>query len=98
MSRGYEISPLARADLDQIADHIALDNRHAADRLLEKLRSRFALLARQPFFGETRSDLREDLRGTHIGNYAIYYRLVEDDARVEIVRVIHASRDTREML
>lgn len=41
--------------------------------------------------------LRTDLRGSYVGNYAIYYRLIEDDASIEIVRVVHGARDTHDM-
>lgn len=49
------------------------------------------MLARQPEIGEPRSEIRPHLRSFPVGNYVIFYKLV--DARVVVVRVLHGARD-----
>jgi len=48
----------------------------------------------QPFAGQSRIDLALNLRFFPAGTYLIFYRPIEDG--VEIVRVIHGSRDYRD--
>jgi toxin ParE1/3/4 len=90
MSR-YRVDPEARSDLDAIYDYIARDNPRAAEALLDKIRTRFRLLAEQPSIGRTRPELAPRLRGLPVGNYLIFYRPTDDG--VEIARVLHGSRD-----
>lgn len=87
----YSIAPLARVDLDEIWDYIATDNPSAANRLLEELHQKFLLLGTQPLIGQTRQELRENLRSFSVGKYVIYYELV--DRRIRVLRVLHGSRD-----
>ncbi len=88
---GYAIAPLARGDLDDIWDYIASDNASAANRLLDELHQTFLLLGAQPLIGQTRQELRENLRSFSVGKYVIYYELVH--RRIRVLRVLHGSRD-----
>jgi toxin ParE1/3/4 len=85
------IRPEARQDLRNIGDYIAHDNRQAARQFVTMLRGRCAFLAENPRVGRERSDLCEGLRSFPVQNYVIFYRIL--DQMVEIVNVIHGSRD-----
>jgi len=87
----YRVDPDARDDLDEIYVYVAEQNAPAADRLIANLIERFRLLATQPFLGQARPDLAEDLRSFVVGNYVIFYRPANDG--IDVVRVIHAARD-----
>ncbi len=87
----YSIAPLARGDLDEIWDYIASDNAAAANRLLDELHQMFLLLGTQPLIGQTRQELRENLRSFSVGKYVIYYERV--DRQIRVLRVLHGSRD-----
>lgn len=93
MTAAYRISPLGKADLQQIWQYVARDRPTAANDLLDTLQGRFALLASQPLLGESRPELGPLVRSTCVGNYAIYYRPAHDDVEVEIVRILHGARD-----
>lgn len=45
-------------------------------------------------YGTARPELREGLRSTPFGSYAIFFRYTGD--RMEIVNILHASRDVGE--
>lgn len=81
----------AREDLIDIWSHIAKDDPHAADRVLDRLNEAANRLAEHPEMGAARDDIRPGLRYRVIGSYLLLYRLV--DAGVEIVRAVHARRD-----
>lgn len=87
----YRIDRQARADLEEIFDYIAHDNRSAAGRLMQQFKERFRLLAAHPLMGQSRPELAPNLRSVTVGNYVIYYRPI--DREIEIARVIHAARD-----
>jgi toxin ParE1/3/4 len=89
----YLISPLAEADLEEIWQYIARDNRTAADHLHATFRDKFLMLANRPLLGERREDLRPNLRAFTVGRYVIYYRPSED--AIEVIRVLHSARDVR---
>lgn len=82
----------ASADLDGIWSYIAQRNVTAADDLIDKLYSRFLLLAEFPESGERQPLLADgSYRRIVEGNYVVYYH--PDEAGVTIVRVLHAARD-----
>ena len=78
-------------DLGEIRDYIARANPIAAKRFVERLRARCRVLSKQPHIGRERSDIRRGLRSLPIQNYIVFYRVVDDT--VEIVSVVHGSRD-----
>ena len=87
----YRVSNAARSDLDEIWFYIAGDNPDAADRFIRALLSRFPMLASMPEIGRERKDLSPHVRSFAIGNYVIFYRLIENG--VEIARVLHGAQD-----
>jgi len=88
------VSPEAEAELDAIWMHIARESGsiETATRVVESITERFWLLARSPFIGRRRDDLRPGLRGFLVNNYVIIYRVESEDVLL-ILHVMHASRD-----
>lgn len=76
-------------DLGEIRGYIARDNPTAAKRFVAAPRCR--LLAEQPHIGRQRPEVRSGLRSLVINSYIVFYRIVDDT--VEIVSVVHGSRD-----
>jgi toxin ParE1/3/4 len=92
------LSPLAREDLDEIRDYVAIRQHRpeAAGRLIETFYETFRLLASQPLMGEARLDLADlvhDIRSVSVGSYVIYFQ--PHYGGVRIGRVIHGARDVR---
>ena len=87
----YRIARAAQLDLDEIWCYIGSFDVRAADRWLDAVEQRFKILATHPNAGQARPDLAPDLRFLPVGNYLIFHRPIENG--VEIVRVIHGSRD-----
>jgi toxin ParE1/3/4 len=90
MSRLF-FSPSAREDLDGILDYIAKDNPTAAGRFVGKLKEACIRIAEFPSIGVVRDDLAPGVRCFPVGSYLIFYG--SGDVGVEIVRVLHGSRD-----
>lgn len=98
MTRQYRVLPATEFDLRYKYRYIADDHRAAAGRWFGKVRRLFEMLSRQPFIGERRDELQPDLRSFPCGNYMIYYRIVDGDPAVEIIRDLHGSRDVDSIL
>src|SRR5262245_44024571 len=95
---GHRLSPQARADVDEIAYHTAIQSGSldAADRFLESIYQRFLLLDEHPYVGRRRDDLRQGLRAFPAGQYLVLYRIERRDVLIQ--RVVHGSRDLRTLL
>jgi toxin ParE1/3/4 len=83
--------PRARSDLSEIWDYIAEDNDTRADAFVDLIDQKFQALAGHPHLGRSRDELEEGLRSFPVGRYVVFYRVIP--AGVEIVRVLHGSRD-----
>ena len=83
--------PRARSDLSEIWNYIAEDNETRADAFVDLIDQKFQALASHPSLGRSRNELEEGLRSFPVGMYIIFYRVIP--AGVEIVRVLHGSRD-----
>lgn len=87
-------APEADDDLFGIVEYIARDKPEAARNWLRKIREACETIATQPGMGELR--LRFGVPGArsfNVGNYVIFYREIEGG--IEVARVIHGSRDMR---
>ena len=62
MNAVVTISPRAQANLLGIWKYIAKRNLLAADRMMDRFREKFDMLARQPLIGEAREDIAPQLR------------------------------------
>ena len=87
----YDLSGQARQDILGIWGYIAEDNEAAADRFVELLVQRFQFLAKMPFAGRIRDDLRSGYRSIAFRRYVIFYRVI--GSAVQVSRVVHGSRD-----
>ena len=86
------LSPEAEADLLEIWHYVATDGSvEVADRLVDSITGRFALLAQYPRAGRERPELREGVRSFSVGEYLLLYRLAGDDVLIQ--RVVRGSRD-----
>jgi toxin ParE1/3/4 len=83
-------TPRARADLDDIWLHVALDNPAAADRLIDRIVARCQGLADHPQLGPARPEIAPDARAIVVGDYLALYRVAGSDAVV--VRIAHGAR------
>jgi len=93
MSRFF-LTEAAKSDLEEIHDFIFLDSPGAAARVRTALRDAMRRLARNPRLGHLRADLADEpLRFWQVYSYLIVYRAESDP--LQIVRVLHASRDVK---
>lgn len=83
--------PLALQDLDDIWDYIAQDNPQAADYFIDTVEEKCRILAEFTKLGTACDRLFPDLRVFVIGKYLLFYLPLDDG--IEVVRVLHGSRD-----
>ncbi len=81
----------ADEDVLLVWNYIARDSTRNADAFFDTLKERCQLLADTPQMGRTRLELGAEVRSWPLGNYVIFYRIVE--AGVEVLRVLHGARD-----
>jgi plasmid stabilization system protein ParE len=92
MGRRYSLTPAARADLVDTDDYIRQDSPEAAERVRARLRQ-----AMYTGMGHLREDLADEpLRFWPLYSYLIIYRAAARP--IEILRIIHGSRDVRKLL
>ncbi len=89
------VTPSARADLDEIWLHVALDNPAAADRLIDRIVARCQALAAHPRLGPRRPEIAPDARALVVGDYLVLYRV--DGSNPVVVRVVHGARRLKGM-
>ena len=85
------IRPAAERDLDDIWWHIAQDSSVNADHFLDRIQDSCFVLADYPHLGLNRDEIRKGLRSHQVEHYQVFYVPLVDG--VEIVRVLHGSRD-----
>jgi toxin ParE1/3/4 len=88
---GVFFRKLARADLDDIADYIALDNPDRALSFLDQLEHAALSLAKHPDRGPLAPEAGKDVHRLTVSNYNIYYR--HDGTKVIVLRILHGARD-----
>jgi toxin ParE1/3/4 len=89
-------SPQARLDLVEIWRYIAEESLLSADSVLMDIDEKLRMIAEFPEIGRLRNELAQDLRCFPVGKYIIFYRPVKNG--IEVVRVLHGSRDIEEIL
>lgn len=90
----HRLALQARTDLEEIWLHVARasGSETVADRLIESITTRFALLAGHPYLGRARDDeLGRGRRSFPVGDYVLIYRIVGAD--VQILRILHGRRN-----
>ncbi|SRR5712692_261839 len=88
----------AAADLQAITTYIAQHNASAAERIATEILERVELLKAVPFMGRAYPGGSQGRNREIIcGKYRIFYRVLEELKRVEILTVWHTSRDEPEL-
>lgn len=90
------ILPTARADLIEIGDFIALDNPGRAVTFIDEIEARLIQIAERPESFPARDELHVGLRSARHGRYLIFF--AENGDEVQIVRVLHGTRDLPRIL
>ena len=90
------ILPAARADLIDIGDFIALDNRLRAASFVAEIEAKILEVGERPGSFQKRDDLHKGLRHARHGRYLIFF--IEQGDEVRIVRVIQGSRNLPRLL
>lgn len=91
MAAEVVIPPHVEAELARIGDHVALDDRQAALRLMTRLQEKCPSLAEFPFMGRRFGDsYRVIVSGS--GRYLVFCRVDEAGERVVIVAILHGAR------
>jgi toxin ParE1/3/4 len=85
------ISAAAEADLEEIADFIAMGSPARALSFIAELRGYCQKIATAPAGYPSRSELVEDLRLCVHEKYLIFFRVLEKEIRIE--RILHGARD-----
>lgn len=87
-------------DIDEHAAYIAERNTRAAYRFLDKVEETFGVLRRHPRIGSRRFDrIVTGLRGWPVSGFESYVVLYfVTRSAVQIVRIVHASRDLEALL
>lgn len=97
MAARLVIAPQAERDLDEILAFIAIDSEAAAARVLRQVEQKTFRLLDRPFMGPpVHFPKWPGLRKVTSAPYVIFYRA--SDKEVEVVRVLHGSRDLNALL
>ncbi|AFZ60535.1 type II toxin-antitoxin system RelE/ParE family toxin [Anabaena cylindrica FACHB-243] len=75
--------------------YLAHNNQIAADKEIAKILNSLPMLAQFPGMGRSRDDLLPELRSFPIKPYIIFYTPIDDG--IEIIRVLHQSRDVNSL-
>jgi|688.fasta_scaffold11257_3 toxin ParE1/3/4 len=89
-----QISPSAEADMKAISCEMSQFSENSGSKWLKGIRDVFDTLERHPDVGELRSEFSiRHCRSFTFGRYVIFFR--QYIGGIEIARVIHGSRDLR---
>lgn len=86
-----KVTDAAKEDLLEIWAYVAENNPEAANKLIKEITGKFNLLRDYPQMGRDQSRLLVNLRSIIVRNYQVFYLPFDDG--VEIMRVLHGSRD-----
>ncbi len=87
----FKISRQADGDLEDIWVYLAQHDSLAADLILARIFDKFPMIAQFPSMGKVRNDISKGLRSFPVKPYTIFYMQAENS--IEIVRILHQSRD-----
>jgi toxin ParE1/3/4 len=92
MKKRIHFSEFSKTDLKQIYRYIANDSPVRGRKLVVEITQYCEqTIAEYPQIGRVRSEIHPNLRSLVFKRYVIFYR--EADAAIEIVRILHGSRD-----
>jgi antitoxin ParD1/3/4/toxin ParE1/3/4 len=93
----YILSREVERALEELWDYIAFDSMESADRVLNSLFDAIELLAQNPRIGHKRKDLTSHpILFWPQDDYLIVYR--PKKTRIEVVAIVHGSRDIPQLL
>ena len=78
-------------ELSEISDYFLAQNVDAGERFVEAFDKKCQHLARFPYLGKSYTHVDDELRGTPLMGYIIFYQLIDDG--IEILRVVSGYRD-----
>lgn len=96
------VRPHADTEIDSLVDYIARENPHAAHRFLDAVQKSFDMISEQPEIGSRRYaylPLLEGLRMWPVSDFEkhlVFY--IERPSYIDVLRVLHSSRDIPEAL
>jgi toxin ParE1/3/4 len=90
--RRFILTDPAGRDMHEIEDYISLRNPGAGRKIIQAFVDKFEFLLENPFIHPAQEKFR-NLRKSRIGRYLIFYRTLEVEDCIEIVRVLHGARD-----
>jgi toxin ParE1/3/4 len=91
---GFVLHPEAVTDLNEIQDYIGVENRRAADQVLQEIYETIQTLVSFPQLGHSRPELTSrTLRFHPVRNYLIVY--APSETPLLVVAVLHGSRSPR---
>ena len=96
LKRRVKHSKQAKRDIIDIWFFVAQDNRTAANKTLKEIEKRVKMLAHTPYMGRRRHDLHRTLYSFPVERNVIFYQPGKEE--VIIVRILHAARDSRNLL
>lgn len=92
MSR-YELSPAARADVEQIWDFTSARWDHdQAEAYLREIQRAIDRIVANPRIGRACEEIRAGYRRHAVGSHTLYYRILSDGV-INVVRVLHQRMD-----
>jgi toxin ParE1/3/4 len=94
--RNVRIAGTATSDLLGIWTFVAEDDTELATQLVMEIVKRFALLRDNPLMGRQQDQILTNLRSFPVKRFLIFYQPSED--HVDILRVLHGSRDVNRIL
>ncbi len=96
MASPYRLTPQAEADVIDIWLYFAQDSQQSADKLVDRFTEVYELLVTQPGIGTNQDQYRRGLRSFPVGDYIIFYELLQGE--LLIYRVLHGARDLDKLL
>ncbi|MFP5274474.1 type II toxin-antitoxin system RelE/ParE family toxin [Coleofasciculus sp.] len=85
----------ASRDLSAISDYFLEQSVDAGDRFVEAFGKKCQHLAQFPYLGRSYSQFTPGLRGVPLMSYIIFYQIVENEDKIEILRVISGYRNLK---
>ena len=93
----------ARQDLKAIVKYIKneLKETKAAERIAKKIKDSVIEISKNPIMYAVIDDdfiKRLELRKKVVGNYIVFYKVIDEKKEVQIVRILYGKRDWSKML
>ncbi|MEA5550852.1 type II toxin-antitoxin system RelE/ParE family toxin [Anabaena cylindrica UHCC 0172] len=89
----YVINILASRDLSEIAEYFSQNNLEAGEKFFQEFNRKCQQLISFPNSGKSYSEIHADLRGLLLEDYIIFYRVLDVDDGIEILRVVSGRRN-----